>query len=138
MHVRIGAGSLDTAGPASNGDSAHPTLAVSGHYVIFQSAGSTFGGSGRVIGVYLFTDTRNIVITQSKSSDGTPLWMSAINPVTSEAANYIFFETSDPFADHNFVNQREPVWNRDPQGTRQRAATDSSFHQIYLRYFGSG
>ena len=64
--------------------------------------------------------------------------MSAINPVTSEAANYIFFETSDPFADHNFVNQREPVWNRDPQGTRQSAATDPSFHQIYLRYFGAG
>jgi hypothetical protein len=138
VHVRIGAYGLRTAGPASNGDSAHPTLAVSGHYVIFQSAGSTFGGSGRAIGVYLFTDTRNIVITQSKSSDGTALSMDAVNPVTSEAANYIFFETSDPFADHNFVNQRYPVWNRDAQGTRQQAATDPAFHQIYLRYFGSG
>ena len=139
VHVRIGAYSLRTAGPASNGDSAHPSLPVSGHYVVFQSAGTTFGGTSRgVVGVYLFTDTRNIVITQSKSSDGTPLGMSAINPVSSEAANYIFFETPDPFADHNFVNQRYPVWNRDPQGTRQRAATDPSFHQIYLRYFGAG
>ena len=83
----------------------------------------------------LWTDVGRQMVLLSRDSQQQPLTLPAGDPVTSEATNYAAFVTSDPFADRDFASM-QPGWNDDPQGTRQRAQNDPTFHQVYLRYFG--
>jgi hypothetical protein len=100
-------------------------VANRGHYVVFETGPA----------VSLWTDIQNSVLLMSRDSQQNPLTLPAIDPFSSEATNYVAFETSDPFADHDFADT-QPGWNSDPQGTRQRASQDPAYHQVYLRYFG--
>jgi hypothetical protein len=117
--------SLRGAGPSTTVDQGHPKVVNQGHYVIFENGPE----------VDLWTDVGQIVVVLSRDSQQNLLALPATIPSSSEAANYAAFETSDPFADHDFADS-QPGWNDDPQATRQRAQADPAYHQIYLRYFG--
>jgi hypothetical protein len=118
-------GPLGDAGPAASADQGHPSVVNRGHYIVFENGPQ----------VVFWGDVGNVILLLSRDSQQNPLQLPAIDPSPAEALNYVAFETNDPFADHDFADT-QPGWNSDPQGTRQRAAQDPTYHQVYLRYFG--
>jgi hypothetical protein len=120
-----GGSALALAGGTSHGDAADPDIVDLGYYVLFDSADPSLAApSGNAGAAYLYTDVRHLVIPVSVDNHGLRLRLPGTDPAASEAANYIFFETSDP----------------DAGGTSgvssQQAAANPAYHQIYLRYLG--
>jgi hypothetical protein len=131
-------GPIHVAGTPSNADMNNPRTDVAGVHIVFASAGSNLVGAqdnaqppAGVIGCWLYSSTIGADILLSRNSDQQPLSFDCTNPSSSEASNYVFFETSDPFADKAFASSQ----GFNP-GTSQHARTDPTYHQVYLRYFG--
>jgi hypothetical protein len=137
--VRVDSGgALAVAGTPSDADMGHPTVGVHGDQTTFASAGSNLAGvqdnarpPAGVVGCWLFSSSVNGDILESRNSGEQALSFDCLNPFASEAGNYVFFETSDPFADKSFAQSQGF-----DSGTSQRAHGDPAFHQVYLRYFG--
>jgi hypothetical protein len=127
VHSRAGS-ALSTAGPPSTGDAADPDVVDLGYYVLFDSADPSLGApAGSAGSAYLYTAVRNLVIPISVNSAGQRLALPGSDPSSSEAGNYVFFETSDPRADTAFAGLGV---------TPQQALAAPAYHQIYLRYVG--
>jgi hypothetical protein len=138
--VRVG-GPSGIAGPASNAEMNHPAVRVMGFQVLFETSASNLSANpdgakppAGVVGCWRFSETVGADVLDSRDSSSQPLSSDCSDLTSSEAFNYIFFSTSDPFADRAFASSQG--FDSDPAGTRQRAANDPSFHQVYLRYVG--
>jgi hypothetical protein len=139
--VSTNGGPISVAGAPSNADMNDPIVGVAGDQVAFASAGSNLVGAqdnaqppAGIIGCWLYSAAVGGDILESRNSDEHPLSFDCLNPFASESGNYVFFETPDPFADKPFASSQG--FDADPGGTAQRARTDPTFHQVYLRYFG--
>ena len=130
-------------GRIGNGPSFNPQSAAGGYYAVFDSSSTTFRPTAAAKrdrngarDVFLYTDVRNLVTNHSADTSNRPLRLPSRNAASSARANYLLFETSDPFADVRRARRLHPDWFVDPLATLASARSNPAFNQIFMRYLG--